>query len=82
MTARRIAAVLAFLLGASLLWVGYLADQRRDDYYDCRQSAMDGLHNALGDRLEQSEDPERWVPMWRADFRAWHEQLALCTDPR
>jgi len=78
MRARWIAAVLAFLLGGALLWVGYVEDQRRDAFYDCRQSAMDGLHHNLGDRLERSEDPARWVPMWREDFADWHMRLGAC----
>jgi hypothetical protein len=71
-------AAIAIPLGVVLLWIGYAQDQARDRYYDCRQSAMDGLHTALADHLEQSQDPAVWVPTWREDFHDWHDMLAMC----
>lgn len=79
--ARWMIALLAVPLGVLLLWIGYAQDQVRDRYYDCRQTAMDGLHTSLADHLEQSQDPEVWVPTWRDDFADWHVMLAMCNKP-
>lgn len=75
-------AVVLIVVGGVLLWFGYAEDQKRDRYYDCRQSAMDGLHNSLGDHLDQGPDnPQVWVPRWQEDFRDWHVTLDMCVKP-
>jgi hypothetical protein len=79
---RRWIVALAIPIGLVLLWLGYAQDQRRDQYYDCRQSAMDALHTSLGDHLNQgSEDPDVWVPEWIEDFADWHMMLDMCEKP-
>lgn len=82
-TARaRIALAIAFvLIGGALLWIGYAQDQQRDRYYDCRQSAMDNLHINLTTHLDETDDPEVWVPNWREDFHDWHDMLMMCDKP-
>lgn len=80
-TNRKWIAVLAIPLGVLLLWIGYAQDQARDRYYDCRQSAMDALHTNLTVHLDETDDPEVWVPNWREDFHNWHDTLAMCYKP-
>lgn len=75
-------AIVAIPLGAILLWIGYLQDQARDRYYDCRQSAMDALHTSLGTHLDLGpDDPKVWVPEWVEDFHDWEIMLAQCEKP-
>jgi hypothetical protein len=79
---RRWIVALAIPLGVVLLWIGYAQDQKRDAYYDCRQSAMDGLHTSLATHLDEGHgDPEIWVPRWQEDFHDWHVMLAMCEKP-
>ncbi|MDF2712227.1 MAG: hypothetical protein K0R62_7879 [Nonomuraea muscovyensis] len=79
---RRWIVALAIPLGVVLLWIGYVQDQKRDNYYDCRQSAMDTLHTSLSLHLDQGpEDPKIWVPEWVEDFHDWHTMLAMCEKP-
>lgn len=75
-------AVVFVVLGGALLWLGYAEDQQRDQYYDCRQSAMDALHTNLGDHLDQGpDDPSTWVPEWQEDFHDWETMLRMCKAP-
>lgn len=77
-TSRRWLAVIALILGGVLLWIGYVQDTARDSYYDCRQSAMDNLHNNLGRELDADPTPDRWIPQWQESFHDWDIMLRAC----
>lgn len=79
-TSRRWLAVIMILLGGVLLWIGYREDAARDAYYDCRQTAMDSLHTALGAELDEDPKPTIWVPKWQESFHDWDLMLTACKE--